>query len=320
MTNAYLAPVPRFQAFASNSTFLVGGQLFTYAAGTNTPIVTYQDPAASIPNSNPIILNSLGECTVFLVPNVGYKLVLEDSAGNVQWTQDNVYGPILTTLFGGVDTGSVNAYQLSFSAPYSTLTNGIIIYWIPAHTNTGNSTLSITVNGTNLGVQSILNQNGTQLGAGQIASSGVTAVFYYNGNWLLTSSTGSIQQTGSFVGTLTSGVNTAPMACQYAITGNIAAVYLGYGNVAISGGVLSMTGLPTVLEPFTQTATAIVPIAGNNGVVITNCLAVISPGSSTVQFCVGAASYPNSGWVSTAEIGKHIGIFNLAQSIIYGLF
>lgn len=320
MTNAYLAPVPRFQAFAPNNAFLVGGQLFTYAAGTNTPIVTWQDAGATIPNTNPIILNSLGECTVFLAPNVGYKLVLEDSAGNTYWSQDNIYGPILTTLFGGVDTGSVNAYALSFTAPYSTLSNGIIIYFIPANTNTGNSTLSITVNGTNLGVQPILNQSGTQLGAGQIAAGGVTAVFYYNGNWLLTSSTGSIQQTGSFLGVLTSGVNAAPMSCQYAITGNIASVYLGYGNVLISGGVLGMTGLPTILQPGTQVQTAYVPVASNNAAIITNCLAVISPGSGTMQFCVGVSNYPNGGWVSTAEIGKHAGIFNIAQSIVYALF
>lgn len=87
-----LSPQPMFQAFAPNGQFLVGGQLSTFAAGTSTPQVTYVDSTQTTPNANPIILNSLGQASVWLVGQDVYKLVLKDSAGNQIWSVDNVPG------------------------------------------------------------------------------------------------------------------------------------------------------------------------------------------------------------------------------------
>jgi len=319
-TAASLAPSLVLKSWLSNGTPNAFGTVTSYAAGTNTPIATWTDWTATTPNVNPQMLNARGEMNCYLLPNVGYKLVEADQFGNSIKTTDQIINSLLTSLYAGIDSGTVNAYQLNLTGPYSSLTNGIILYWIPANTNTGNSTLQITVNGVPIGgVVPILNQSGTQLGAGQIAAGGVTAVFYYNGNWLLTSSTGSVPQAGSFLGTLDGttggGGSTSPMPCTYAINGNIASLYLGYGDVLIgSGGTLFMSGLPTVLQPATQVQTAIIPLATGN--ITGNCLAQISPGSPNIQFF---NNYPSDNWSGAASIGTHVGLFNYGQSITYGL-
>jgi hypothetical protein len=183
MTAEVLAPLLTSQYFANNGTFLAGGQLFSYQAGTNTPVATYTDSTGVTQNTNPIILNARGEASVWITPNVAYKFVLEDSAGNTIWTRDQVTSSQLLTLFGGVDQGVSNAYILNFAATFSSLINGIVIYFVPSNSNTGPSTL--TVNG--LATVPIVNINGSPLGANQIVAGVMTEVVYYQGVWQLLS-------------------------------------------------------------------------------------------------------------------------------------
>jgi hypothetical protein len=95
---AQLAPNPIFRAWANNGNPLVSGQLFTYAAGTTTPQATYIDSTQTTQNANPVILNSRGEATVWLNQLQYYKFVLEDSAGNLIWTADQIPGGTFLTL------------------------------------------------------------------------------------------------------------------------------------------------------------------------------------------------------------------------------
>src|SRR6266403_438124 len=183
MTTTVLAPYLTQQFFGNNGAFLSGGQLFTYQAGTNTPISTYVDSIGVTTNTNPIVLNARGECSLWLIPNTGYKFVLQDSSGNPIWTRDQVIQAQLLTLFGGVDTGAANNYLLNFTWPYTAYANGEVIYWIPANSNTGPSTLN--VNG--LGVIPITNINGSALGANQIIAGTTAAVMYYQGAFQLLS-------------------------------------------------------------------------------------------------------------------------------------
>lgn len=67
---------------------LAGGQVLTYAAGTTTPLASYTDSTALVQNSNPVILNSNGEANIWIAG--AYKIVVEDAAGNVLSTTDNV--------------------------------------------------------------------------------------------------------------------------------------------------------------------------------------------------------------------------------------
>lgn len=67
---------------------LVGGKLYTYAAGTNTPQATWQDAGQIAANTNPVVMDGRGEATIFWLG--AYKIVLKDALNNTIWTLDNV--------------------------------------------------------------------------------------------------------------------------------------------------------------------------------------------------------------------------------------
>lgn len=69
---------------------LVGGRLYTYLAGTDTPAVTYENENGTALNTNPIILDMRGECRLWLKDGVMYKLVLKDKHDNLIWVQDDI--------------------------------------------------------------------------------------------------------------------------------------------------------------------------------------------------------------------------------------
>jgi len=90
MATGTIAPSPVFTGFDSNGNPLAGGLLYTYIAGTTTPIATYTDVGLSVANANPIVLDSAGRAVIFLSPGGSYKFVLKTSAGAAVWTQDNI--------------------------------------------------------------------------------------------------------------------------------------------------------------------------------------------------------------------------------------
>jgi hypothetical protein len=81
---------PRFQAFTDAGDPAVGWKLYTYAAGTTTPIATYTTAAGTTPNANPVVLNARGEATIYFTAGTAYKLVLKTAADVTVWTEDNV--------------------------------------------------------------------------------------------------------------------------------------------------------------------------------------------------------------------------------------
>jgi hypothetical protein len=92
---------------------LVGGKLYSYAAGTSTPKATYTDDTMAGVNPNPIILDSNGEASVWLSPDK-YKFVLKSPTDVVLWTRDNVsnlYDQSVDT-FNLID-GSVTTIKLA---------------------------------------------------------------------------------------------------------------------------------------------------------------------------------------------------------------
>lgn len=83
---------PKRQFFSAVGAPLSGGKLYVYAAGTTTPITTWQDQAESTPNTNPITLDSRGECLMWVDSSAVYKEVLFDAAGNMIYSADNLSG------------------------------------------------------------------------------------------------------------------------------------------------------------------------------------------------------------------------------------
>lgn len=92
-----LMPTGKQQFFIPGTAIpLVGGKLYTYIAGTSSLKTTWQDAAGTIPNTNPITLDSTGSALVFWTGN--YKIVLKDSLGNTVYTVDN-YNTDLAAAF-----------------------------------------------------------------------------------------------------------------------------------------------------------------------------------------------------------------------------
>lgn len=103
-------PMQRFCDSAGNA--LVGGLLYTYAAGTSTPQVSYVDSTQTTPNTNPIVLNSRGECGLWLDQSLSYKLVLMSAGGALIWSVDNIVG--VASSGGGGGGGSILASTVLF--------------------------------------------------------------------------------------------------------------------------------------------------------------------------------------------------------------
>ena len=81
-----------WQFFDNSGAVLTGGLLYTYTAGTTTPVTTYQDSAGATPNANPVVLDAVGRVSaqVWLTTGAAYKLVLKTSTGTTLWTMDNL--------------------------------------------------------------------------------------------------------------------------------------------------------------------------------------------------------------------------------------
>ena len=91
---ASLTPTPKQQIYGSDGNPLVGGKIYTYSAGTTTPLATYTDAGAGTANTNPIILNSLGQANIWLAPSSSYKFSVYTSADVLLYTVDNITAPI----------------------------------------------------------------------------------------------------------------------------------------------------------------------------------------------------------------------------------
>ena len=91
---AGLSPTPKQQIFGADGAPLVGGKIYTYAAGTTTPAATYTDFSAGTANTNPIILDSYGQANIWLLSTVSYKFVVKTATDTLLYTVDNISTPL----------------------------------------------------------------------------------------------------------------------------------------------------------------------------------------------------------------------------------
>jgi microcystin-dependent protein len=110
----FVIPAPVFRAWDSNGDPLAGGKLYSYEAGTSTPLATYTDEQLTTPHTNPIILDASGEATIFIEDGVAYKFNLTD-ADDVQqdnWPVDNIeiISPTPVVPPAAVPTGAILPY------------------------------------------------------------------------------------------------------------------------------------------------------------------------------------------------------------------
>lgn len=138
---AYLSPVPKLQFIDANGNPVVGGKLYTYAAGTTTPLATYTSASGLTPNSNPVILDSAGMASVWLGSNV-YKMKLTTATDVELWTVDDISGSVTlealaasggSALIGFIQAGA-GAVARTVQSKLRDLVN--VMDFIPAGTDT----------------------------------------------------------------------------------------------------------------------------------------------------------------------------------------
>lgn len=80
------------QLLDNSGNVLSGGKIYTYAAGTTTPLTTYTTPIGSTANSNPIVANAAGRLTneIWFPVSGAYKFVLKDANDVLLATYDNI--------------------------------------------------------------------------------------------------------------------------------------------------------------------------------------------------------------------------------------
>lgn len=117
MATTSLSPTPKLQFFDLNGAPLSGGLLYTYAAGTTTPLASYTDSTGLIANTNPIVLDSRGEANVWLSGAI-YKFALYTSASVLIWTVDNINGSTFASNATGDGTTTAFSVVNGFTAIY----------------------------------------------------------------------------------------------------------------------------------------------------------------------------------------------------------
>jgi hypothetical protein len=114
----FLSPVGGVAAqfFTSTGAVLTGGKIYTYAAGTTTPVTTYTTSAGNVAHPNPIILDAAGRVPggeVWLSVPITYKFVLRDSNDVLIGTYDNI--------LAGVDSSAVTYQPAGIGAVTTTV-------------------------------------------------------------------------------------------------------------------------------------------------------------------------------------------------------
>jgi len=126
------------QFFTDDGVPLAGGLIYSYAAGTTTPKVTYTSSAGNVAHTNPIILNSAGRVPggeIWLTSGT-YKFILATSTNVTIATYDNVFAAGFTdSVANFTGTGVQVTFTLLF-APISENNTQIYINGVYQNKNT----------------------------------------------------------------------------------------------------------------------------------------------------------------------------------------
>ena len=98
MASVLLSPVGNSgQIFTDNNGVpLAGGLIYTYQAGSSSPLATYTTNNGTTANANPIVLDANGRVSneIWLLTGYSYKFIIQTATGTSLQTLDNIY-PIL---------------------------------------------------------------------------------------------------------------------------------------------------------------------------------------------------------------------------------
>ena len=191
MTVRYVDPRP--QIFDGNGNPLPGAKIYTYAAGTSTPLATYQDSALTVPAPNPIICDADGRIPDIFLAAANYRMVAQTSAGVTVWTADPVDGAT-NALSASIITATGTANAVILTSPFvtSAYETGQILRFLPTAPNTG----AVTINWNGLGLRNVLQSDTTALQPGSWNTNQLAEVIYDGTQFRLTNPRGAWQVIG----------------------------------------------------------------------------------------------------------------------------
>ena len=242
MASVLLSPVGVGQQyFDNNGVPLAGGLIYTYQAGTSTPLATYTDNGGTVANANPIVLDSAGRVPyeIWMFTGYSYKFVIQSATATSIQTLDNLY-PILQNApasapaipSGGIilwsgSTGSVpsgwylcdgtngtpdlrNSFIVGAGNTYAVgATGGTADAIVVSHTHTATSTSTVTDPGHNH-TPSNGAQFATYSGSGSNGFTGSGGQFVSNTNTQTTGITVATTTTNATAGTSGTNQNLPP--------------------------------------------------------------------------------------------------------------
>lgn len=266
------------QFFTNNGDPLSGGLLYTYSAGTTTPVSTYTSQSGVAFNTNPIVLDSAGRtpAEIWLDGGVLYKFVLKTSGFVEIGSYDNI--PAVndpTTANNLITVAGTNALTGLATPPLEGYTTGAQYSFIAQNTNSGAVTLDID----SLGVKAVTRSGAVALVAGDIIGSAMILVEYDGTRFQLLNP-------NSFT--------------NLSVTGNFTVT----GNVTIGGTLGIAAYTETITSSGTVGAAATLSIAA--GTVLTATLTSATACTFTMPAIVAGKSFllllkqPASGTATTA--------------------
>jgi hypothetical protein len=128
------------QFFDNNGVPLSGGKIYTYEAGTTTPLATYTSSTGVTAHTNPIVLDSAGRVPsgeIWIIASTLYKFVLKTSTEVLIATYDNVGSSFNATaiIANFTGNGSTVAFTLG-SSPTSENSTNVYINGVYQQKNT----------------------------------------------------------------------------------------------------------------------------------------------------------------------------------------
>ena len=222
------------QFFSNSGVPLAGGFLYTYAAGTTTPLATYTTAAGTTANSNPIVLNSAGRLDneVWLTSTLTYKFVLKDSGGVTIATYDDIPG-----------IGTVSGLTSGTSLLSGNGSGGFNNVVIGSNLSFVGGTLSATTGGS---------------GAGSVQSVAVTAPnnFTVTGSPVTTTGTIALAFSGVPITIPNGGTGVTSLTANAVMVGN-GSDPISFVGPGTSGNVLTSNGTNWTSAPSTVSSTAL---------------------------------------------------------------
>ena len=129
------------QFFDNSGNVLTGGKIYTYEAGTTTPLASYTSSSGNTAHTNPIVLNAAGRVPsggeIWILATALYKFVLETSTGVLIATYDNVGSSFnaIAIIANFTGNGSTVAFTLA-SAPAGENATNVYINGVYQQKNT----------------------------------------------------------------------------------------------------------------------------------------------------------------------------------------